>query len=279
MDTNPSTINKLIGAEIVSYRELKPEDVKEPKSTTEITPSGLIKADKCLDSDENLLSMDSSKDIIEDAPTNPSSFYASISSTNKDLKLKEDIHKNDNSYEEDKKVVQEQDGDNKRKEDAYAFLNKYQETNHSDMNNTNITREDKAYSFLNDLETSREEDAYAFLNEYSEDIYNEEAPKDPIGATNMNHLVSAGTRALSGAPKKKWYKPEAIRKWQSKRHYRKIRQDVAKGASGIAARKYGVDEAAAREIGGKAETLATGAAVSGYKGIKKAFTKKPAVKK
>lgn len=238
MDTNPSTINKLIGAEVASYRELEPKNKENNKSVEKDLE---IKKDKYVN-DGSLLNGDSN---INSPKEDNQSYYASLKplpespstkingDAKKDFKRKEDIHVNDVTYEQPKKLITEMV--DKRSEDAYSYLT---------------------------------------IDEDFEDNYAEqEKGADPIkeyGAKNIEHLSKAGMRALSGAPKKRWYKPEIIRKYQAKKHYKKIRQDLAKGAAGIAARKHGVDEEAARNLGGIAEKAIT----RNIKGAAKAFFKK-----
>lgn len=125
---------------------------------------------------------------------------------------------------------------------------------------------------------NREQHNKGRLNSYSDmDFYSaqeNEGAGDPIGAKNLQHLTQAGMRALSGAPKKRWYKPEFVQKWQKKRHYGKIRQDVAKGTAGIVARHHGVDEGAARNIAGQAEKLVTPAVTKGASKTRAFFKKR-----
>lgn len=190
MDYNPSTINKLIGAKVASYKELTDSQPKK-----------------------------------------------------EDFSKKEDIHINDTPYNvKENPTKYEKSKKELRVEEAYSFILNELDDIYDDL-----------YEDSEGESTGKIEDAYGENQETQGPDYSKEV-QEGMG------------RLLDGGPKKRWYKPEFIRKRQSRKHYDKARRKIIGGLVGEAAKVDGrFNPEEAKKVALLADSVTAPAARAGAK--------------
>lgn len=200
-DHNPDTINKLIGAKVISYRDLKPKMENKTSHENQVEKDLELKKDKHLN-----------EPVMEENQ----SYYASLKPM-QEVKTEKECEETCEEKCEDEAKKGEVKYGNKRMEDAYSYLT-------LDSEDDNFAEQEKNAGSTSDL-----------------------------GEKNVAKVVQ-GAAGLLNAPKKKWYKPGIIHKYQAKKHYKKVGSNLASGVAGAIAKKHGASETEqeiARQVGSK----------------------------